>query len=1001
MPCSVAATIAAETPLPDTSATVTQTESLQPDGVEEVAADGQTGDGSGLEHRVRQHRQRHRHQAAVDLGRDRKLLTRLARLVLFLGQQRVVQQRRGLRRNRIQQLMVDFAEIAGAYLAVEIEQPQQLVGPGRRHALAQRNAINRPDAVHQHALPAGRVLAGERVRHDEFLVAVDGALHGPARDGGVLRNRRAVGAEALRQPHVVGLAEEHKAAFHPRQLQRQLQQRVQNIFHGGTGVELAGSPQQEIELLHLPRRRLAVWRSVFERDESAQSRQQVDPVGGLAAGVFLRLLQMKTELRRVGGAELDDVVGLELRAFHALTVAPGAVGAGAVEHEVHAALARDQRMLARDERLGKDDIVLRRTPQRGAVAVENHGDLSVRARICQSRYPGRNVHASDATLLPREDEVRRLRRVLWISQSQMPQESCPTMRSPLFRLAALGTLLPLSSLVAQNAPSAQKQMDRDLLEIPVPQLEALYAAHRYTVTEVTRWYLARIARYNGIYRDVETLDQAGALASAARLDQEFAAHPGAPRPPLWGVPVVIKANTSVEGLPLTDGWKGYTLPGHEFIAPKDATIVAHLKAAGVVILGKTNMPDFAASDTNRSTSFGRTGNAYDVRFSPGGSSGGTVTAVTSNEAVLGNGTDTGNSIRMPAATSAVIGVFPTRGLVSIAGIAPLDWLLDNTGPIARDVTSAAIALTVMAGEDPADPRTLGSAARAQPGPYTQYLQQGALQGKRFGVPAFILAGAGIPFQGICPETPAQFAADRRTAEIPLTPATRAAFLASLEGLRQAGATIVFADDILPDSFAETASHVCTLPYLAEGTNSFLANYGPAQYHSAEQYSAAVGSPLPDTILNGMNNASRRDRTRIVETTIEGDPHARKTYTEPRERALAQYVTTLNRLHLDGYVYPATQMPPPDETMAQAGEPGNLSGGPHSDTSWVNILGVPAVVVSGGFYPGGLPFGLELSARPWRDGDLLGWAFAYEQATHHRHPPVLVEQGLLPNADRND
>ena len=115
------------------------------------------------------------------------------------------------------------------------------------------------------------------------------------------------------------------------------------------------------------------------------------------------------------------------------------------------------------------------------------------------------------------------------------------------------------------------------------------------------------------------------------------------------------------------------------------------------------MPDFAASDTNRSSAFGRTGNAYDVRFSPGGSSGGTVTSVTANLAMLGTGTDTGNSIRMPSATSAVVGLFPTRGLVSIAGIAPLDWLLDNTGPIARTVTDAAIALNVMAGADPLDP----------------------------------------------------------------------------------------------------------------------------------------------------------------------------------------------------------------------------------------------------------------------------------------------------------
>ena len=101
-----------------------------------------------------------------------------------------------------------------------------------------------------------------------------------------------------------------------------------------------------------------------------------------------------------------------------------------------------------------------------------------------------------------------------------------------------------------------------------------------------------------------------------------------------------------------------------------------------------------------------------------------------------------------------------------------------------------------------------------------------------------------------------------------------------------------------------------------------------------------------------------------------------------------------RLQLDEFVYPAAQMPPPDETMPQNGQ---LSSGPHSDTGWVNPIGVPAVVVSGGFYAGGLPFGLEISARQWRDGNLLGWAFAYEQSTHHRHPPVLVEQGLLPDA----
>jgi len=188
---------------------------------------------------------------------------------------------------------------------------------------------------------------------------------------------------------------------------------------------------------------------------------------------------------------------------------------------------------------------------------------------------------------------------------------------------------------AAMGESRQAAMDHDLLEVTIPKLENMYAAHRYTVTQVVQWYLARIAKYNGIYRAVQTVDAQGALATAAEEDAAAKKGPGLQRGPMWGVPIVIKANTSVKGLITTDGWRGFLIPGHELVAPRDATIVARLRAAGVVILGQTNMPDFAASDTNRSSAFGRTGNAYDVRFSPGGSSGGTVTAVTANFALLG------------------------------------------------------------------------------------------------------------------------------------------------------------------------------------------------------------------------------------------------------------------------------------------------------------------------------------------------------------------------------
>jgi len=567
----------------------------------------------------------------------------------------------------------------------------------------------------------------------------------------------------------------------------------------------------------------------------------------------------------------------------------------------------------------------------------------------------------------------------------------------LVLLTVAGGALSAQTTAASSAKGAsQRAMDRDLLEVTIPQLEELYRSHKYTVTEVVHWYMARIGRYNGIYRAIETPDEKGALATAAREDSD--AKTGGSsfrRGPMWGVPVVIKANTSIKGMITTDGWKGYIIPGHELIAPRDATVVAKLRAAGAVILGHTNMPDFAASDTNRSSSYGRTGNAYDVRFSPGGSSGGTVTAVTANMAVLGNGTDTGNSIRMPSATSSVVGVFPTRGLVSIAGIAPLDWLLDNTGPIARDVTDAVIALDVMAGEDAADPRTTGSAAKAEPGPYTQYLKADALKGKRFGVPAFVLSGAGIPFQGIpSSATPSEVTMQTADAVEKLRPETREAFMKAIEGLRAAGATVVFDDSILPDSFAVTVARVGTVPYIREGTEKFLADYGPAQYHSAAEYEKVVGSPLPATIIGVADPATAKGRRAVTQALIENDPQADANFFTPRKKALEAYNEVLDRLHLDGLVYPAAQMPPPDETMPQDGR---ISGGPHSATGWVNMIGVPAVVVPGGFYPGGLPFGLEISARLWKDGDLLGWAYAYEQATKLRRPPVLVEQGLLPNA----
>ncbi len=556
-------------------------------------------------------------------------------------------------------------------------------------------------------------------------------------------------------------------------------------------------------------------------------------------------------------------------------------------------------------------------------------------------------------------------------------------------IAALLVALSASAQAAAPMPS----IERDLADVSVDGLHALYRSHRYTVRQVVQWHLDRLRRYNGVYKVAPAILTDEALSEAAREDAE-ARRPGFRPPALWGVPIVIKANMSIKGRVTTAGWHGFMLPEHALIAPRDATVVAKLRAAGAIVIGVTNMPDFAASDTTRSTAFGRTGNAYDVRFSPGGSSGGTVTAVTGNMAVMGTGTDTGNSIRMPVATSNLVGIFPTRGLVSIAGIAPLNSLLDNAGPIARSVPDAAAMLSVMAGEDPLDPATVGASAKAEPGLYTRYLVPGSLKGKRFAVPSFILDGASPVFQGICPGTSADVAAKaRQDARVPLKPETRAAFMRALEELRAAGATVIVDPDILPDDFADMASQICTLPYLREGYDHFLANFGPPEYRSVAAYEKATGHPLPPTAIGGSGTALS-GLPNVRQARLEDDPEAERTYLGPRRALLARYLAEMDRLHLDGFVYPAIQMPPPDETMPQDHQ---ISGGPHSATDWVNMIGVPAISIPAGFYDDGLPFGIELSARPWRDGDLISWAYDYERLTHHRRRPVLIDQGLLPDA----
>lgn len=514
---------------------------------------------------------------------------------------------------------------------------------------------------------------------------------------------------------------------------------------------------------------------------------------------------------------------------------------------------------------------------------------------------------------------------------------------------------------AQRARQPVAAIDADLEEVTIAKLHEYYRTRRYSVAQVIRWHLDRIDRLNQTYAALIEIYAAEALQSAARLDAQPRT---AARAPLWGVPVVVKANTSIAGKVMSNGWFGYVMSGKELRPKRDATVVHKLRAAGAIILGQTNMPDFAKSDTNRSSVGGRTGNSYDPRCSPGGSSGGTAVAVALNLAVLGQGTDTGNSIRNPAANASLVGVLPTRGLVSIAGIHPYDWLLDNTGPLARTVADAAVAMDVMAGADPSDARTAASIGRVPEGSFTGYLDADALRGKRFGVPHFILEGY--------PKSAPNPSYWHRGA----SPETRALFLRALEYLRAAGATVVIDPHLLPEEFGTLAAKVNSKRYRRQGVDAFLALYGSDSFRSAKRFEIVTGLRYPDDFIGST----------AYQFILEADADADREYHQPKRRLMEEYRETLERFELDGLVYPALQVPANDETRPLPQD--YPSDGPYSNTNWVNRLGVPAIVVPAGFYADGLPFGIEFAGDYWSDGALLGYAYAFEQATRARRPPPI-------------
>ena len=528
------------------------------------------------------------------------------------------------------------------------------------------------------------------------------------------------------------------------------------------------------------------------------------------------------------------------------------------------------------------------------------------------------------------------------------------------RVPSLATALLLFSAgcaAPEAVPTPEEAPDIDVVELTAGQIQADYAEGLYTAVQLTEAFLERIDRHEDLYNAFISMN-ADALATAAALDREYAST--GPRGPLHGVPVVIKDNIDQAGQVTTAGYDGFSAAtgGVDMIPGDDAAVVTRLREAGAIILGKTNLPDFAGHGTRTESSVaGVTLNAYDVTRVPGGSSGGTATAVNASFAVLGLGTETGGSIQNPSAAQALVGVKPTYGLVPLEGVVPLNGsYADVAGPMAKTVRDAAVALDALAGPTPEDLATYAADGHIPEGGYAAALDPAALAGGRFG-----LVGEGW-----------------RDTWLPLADETEAMYREAIAALHGRGAETV-EDPFAGTGFVELYAERPRVPSAAAyDMLNYLRGLGPgAAFHSVEEWEA----------LSGRSFRDREDTER--------PPPARPSATEEGDafqgwradiRALFRSVLADN--DLDGLFFPQAGAPIGD--LVEDPERPDFSPNNHPElpSNVINDIGLPVVTVPFGYYPDGTPFVLAFIGDLWTEAELLAYAYDLEQATKARIPPQL-------------
>ena len=486
-----------------------------------------------------------------------------------------------------------------------------------------------------------------------------------------------------------------------------------------------------------------------------------------------------------------------------------------------------------------------------------------------------------------------------------------------------------------------------LAEADIPGLQARIAAGELDSAALTRAYLQRIGaidRGGPQLRSVIALNPQ-ALREAAARDAERRA--GRVRGPLHGIPVLLKDNINAHPMATTAG----SLALQAF-HPGDAFLVSRLRAAGAVILGKTNLSEWAnyraeASVSGWSARGGQTRNPYRLTHSPCGSSSGSAVAVAANLAVISVGTETDGSIVCPAAMNGVVGLKPTVGLISRDGIVPISFSQDTAGPIARSVTDAAILLTAMAGRDEADPATATRPGRAVYD-YAARLRPEGLRGARIGL-----------------------------LDSPLTdqPGLRALMDDAEARLREAGATVIHLAALNERAWQADEQIVLQYEFKA-GLERYL-----------RRWQAPVRT-LPAIIAFNRQHA-REELTLfgqdVMERAAQAGPLGDQRYIEARARArrLAgeQGIDALLKAHqLDALVAPTTGTAWTIDVEGGDAFPGGTYGA-------AAVAGYPSISVPMGHIDG-LPAGLLFMGTAWSEPRLIELAYAYEQRTMARRPPPL-------------